>query len=382
MNIQVDTYYLAQRSFFAEQPPLVYLFVAHLIGIILYEHTTPTCLYALVFITFLTGVLFLMRRTPWLGASCMLTLCGTLGFIFVQHQYDNFCAFYTMTKSKSWQVHACVETIEKIQHPFYDSEITLTTHGLENESGARIEIKKQCRWYCKIKKGSLKSGDIITLDNVVFHQPTSKSFLQYLCKEDIQATLFGNFATHSLAQHNQQGLSCHLLQSIKNQKIATLGSSMRLRTKALLDSLFFGKKPTNKHLFSATRQLFARWGLSHYLARSGLHLVVFVAIWSILLRIIPLRFALKELLFVVLVVAYALLSCSSISFLRALWMFIMYKSCNLARLRINVLNVVVLVAYATLILNPLQLFFLDFQLSFLLTYALGWISSARLRNPA
>ncbi len=383
MNIQIATYRRMQRSFFTEQPPLFYLLVFHIMGILLYEYSRPACLYALIFIAFLTGTIFLTRRTSWLGVSCMLTLCCALGFALVQKEYDNFSSFYTMTKSHSWQVHTRIENIEKIQHPFYDREITLTMHELRDEDGHRFNINKQCRWYCKAKKTPLEPGAIITLDHVVFHQPTSTSFKQYLCKEGIQATLFGRFTIHTPAQQkpNLPSLtSRHLLQNIKNQKIATIGGLMQPRTKALLDSLFFGKKPINKRLFSATRRLFARWGLSHYLARSGLHLVVFVAIWSVLLRIVPLHFAIKELLVAVLVIGYALLSYSSISFLRALWMFIVYKSCNLTRLRINILNVVILVAYATLIFNPLQLFFLDFQLSFLLTYALGWISGTRLRS--
>ncbi len=277
-------------------------------------------------------------------------------------------------------MYARVSNIETIQYSFYDSEIRFITHKLQNEDGSYIEVNRQCRWYCKGIKGSLKPGDRITLTHIVFNQPTNKSFLQYLCKENIQTTLFGNIVIHSVVQCEQRGLPCCLLRNILNQKIATLSKSMKPCTKILLDSLFFGKKLFNKYLFSTIKQLFARWGLSHYLARSGLHLVMFIAIWGILLRVIPLRFAFKELLLILLIIGYGLLSYSSVSFLRALWMSIIYKLCNLVRLRINVLNVVILVAYATLIYNSLQLLFLAFQLSFFLTYALGWIISTRLRN--
>ncbi len=83
MNRQTATYHLISRSFFAEQPPLLYLFVAYSVRIILYEYTALIYLYLLIFITFLTGILFLIHRTLWLGTSCILTLCCALGFILI-----------------------------------------------------------------------------------------------------------------------------------------------------------------------------------------------------------------------------------------------------------------------------------------------------------
>ena len=47
---------------------------------------------------------------------------------------------------------------------------------------------------------------------------------------------------------------------------------------------------TSKKTLSSYKDSFKQWGIMHYLARSGLHLVLFLSLFSIILNYLPLSF--------------------------------------------------------------------------------------------
>ena len=102
--------------------------------------------------------------------------------------------------------------------------------------------------------------------------------------------------------------------------------------------------------------------------------------WHYLLRFFPLHFFLKQLILLLLVLLYHLFTFPSISFLRALITYILYKICVFQNLSYNPLHILSLTTFGVLLVNPFQLFFLDFQLSFGLTFALAWFNEVRLRR--
>jgi competence protein ComEC len=122
------------------------------------------------------------------------------------------------------------------------------------------------------------------------------------------------------------------------------------------------------------REYFKLWGLSHYLARSGLHLVIIAALWYFILTILGFSYFLRNIVITIFILIYHILTLASIPFIRSLYMFIFYKICIFFDWQINALHLLNLTTFIILLLNPIQLFFLDFQLSFGLTYALIWIS--------
>ena len=120
---------------------------------------------------------------------------------------------------------------------------------------------------------------------------------------------------------------------------------------------------------------FRQWGISHYLARSGLHLTIFTFIWLMLFRLFPFSFFFKQLFMLLLCSIYLVFSWSSISFLRAFYSFFLYTICNICKIPIHFLHILTLVTLYVAICNPIQIFFLDFQLSFALTFALALIAN-------
>ena len=106
----------------------------------------------------------------------------------------------------------------------------------------------------------------------------------------------------------------------------------------------------------------------------GLHLVIIIFSWEMLLRSLPLPFLFKNLITLVLALLYALFTFSSISFIRALLTLIFYRFIVMAHRQINTVHIISLITFLVLLYNPIQLMFLDFQLSFWITFLLAWIN--------
>lgn len=137
----------------------------------------------------------------------------------------------------------------------------------------------------------------------------------------------------------------------------------------LFSTIFLGKTD-NDTLQEQLRTHFIRWGLAHYLARSGIHLIMILLLLNTLLRIIIFSYRLRALLITLICLAYALLSWVSIPFIRALFAICMYQGCHILKVPIDSLHILHLTLITCLVLNPASLFFLDFQLTFALTYTL------------
>lgn len=134
-----------------------------------------------------------------------------------------------------------------------------------------------------------------------------------------------------------------------------------------IQSIFLGQTALLKN---STRRLFEIWGISHYLARSGLHLVVLVVLVSLILSacMIPLTFA--RIVTIAVVFLYHALTLPSVSFLRALLMNFAFAGAFLTGTTPNSLHIFFAVTLITILANPFVVFYADFQLSFGISGAL------------
>ncbi|MCK9542977.1 MAG: ComEC/Rec2 family competence protein [Novosphingobium sp.] len=149
-------------------------------------------------------------------------------------------------------------------------------------------------------------------------------------------------------------------------------------TKTLFNYIFLGI-PEDSNNANKLKQYAIYWGISHYLARSGLHLVMIIFIWSLLFRFVPIRYNLKKIIVLFLSLIYGFLTIKSISFNRAFLTIIIYNICDLKKLAINSIHVINMVCFVNLLSNPYKLFLLDFQLSFILTFIICYIRDLKFR---
>ena len=198
------------------------------------------------------------------------------------------------------------------------------------------------------------------------------AFADYLIKENILAVIFLNKKNNiTLLERPKNSLSRWLWQ-----KTEKLWHEVKMKLSPLASRyyslLFLGNKSYGD--LTELRERFNLWGLAHYLARSGLHIIIFIMIWRYLLSFFPLHIFLKKIILILLCIIYHLLSWPSISFLRAYYVFLFLQTGTLLHQQTNFFHLLTLICLLILLFNPMQLFFLDFQLSFGLTFALAWQS--------
>jgi predicted membrane metal-binding protein len=229
-----------------------------------------------------------------------------------------------------------------------------TTAPTNTEVGDFIQIK-----YAEIKPSS----------NTDKQKP---SYQDYLFKEGIVCSLFTRGGNQVLISHRPEWSLRRSLWKLRNGICSTLNEKLNPQTRTYFNLIFLGNKHQENN--SELREFFGYWGLSHYLARSGLHIVLFIIMWTYLLCLVPLHLFFKRLLLIIMCVMYDLVSWTSIPFARAYYAFLLMKLGELLGLHINYLHILTIICLCMLLFNPLLLFFLDFQLTFLLTFILIIIS--------
>ena len=311
---------------------------------------------------------------PLFLITALSMLAGSSLCYLQQQTQKNFLA---LVAGDTTALRGSISSIERIQSPRFSIRMTIKTTQIKKE-----EQWQQCRQTIALyihKKPDLLVGDLIEINNVTFKQSSNSSFNTYLAKEKISATLFLENLEFTRIKRPHFNAT-RMLFYFKESLFATLRSKINRETFQLFSSIFLGNRTAVKKQMDSTKEPFKIWGTSHYLARSGLHLVIFVIVWHFILSLMPLSYMIKQLFLIILIITYALLSWSSISFERALLMVLIYKWCLLTRSPSHYIHLVALVTALVLCVNPFQLFFLDFQLSFGLTFALAWFNHIEARK--
>jgi len=220
-------------------------------------------------------------------------------------------------------------------------------------------------------------GDTIAVDGIKLKSPTDNGFGRYLMRNGVLATCFTPRLPNVRLVSRPSWSVWRAVWNKREQMLKEAQRNMSSDTFALYASLFLGNRAVCRKELEQMTPHFQQWGIMHYLARSGLHLVIFAAAWTFLFRFIPMPLLLRQLCLLGLAFVYALFSWLSLSFIRAFAVFVLYHLCGIFRLPFHFLYCLTLVCFCVLIWNPVQLLFLDFQLSFALTFALGWFGLLR-----
>ncbi len=333
---------------------------------------------------FLSFIYFILQNSSNLKNYYWYYLIYCIFFIAGAYRYSqiytDFGNKYFAFENKKITLQGTVVDLQKTNNPNYPYILFLDISSA-TQNGNKIEELKNCRFSLYLaKKPDILAGDIVACEDIFVKPATNKNYQEYLFKEQIVASIFLNNPKIILLERPDRPLRL-LIATKKQQMIESLRNKISPVAFALISSLFFGYKYGDQKSLQQIKEDFKIWGISHYLARSGLHLVIFAGIWHVIFAIIPLYFFVKQLLFFLLILIYLLFSWTSISFLRAFLMLVFYKICIMCNAQIHALHLLVLVCFIILFYNPLQLFFLDFQLSFILTFGLIWFAEVLHKMP-
>jgi ComEC/Rec2-related protein len=222
---------------------------------------------------------------------------------------------------------------------------------------------------------SLRIADTIQIHDVQFKKTANQDFMSYLLKEHIAASYVLNENTIDIIKRPSFSL-LRLLHEYRNTLLHRFRKSMDKETFLAFASIFLGD-PFAKKKEEILKSKLKIWGLFHYIARAGLHLVIFVSIWMFLLSLLPVSWTIRQLLMLFLCIIYSIFSWPSVPFNRAFFTLLLVRTSGLFRIKTYTAPALLCVACITLITSPLVLFALDFQLSFGVTFGLAWFNEMR-----
>lgn len=291
---------------------------------------------------------------------------GYARFHMIKQQHENIISHvndHTIIKGQ-------ITHVQDASHKQYRSTIFITINAYYLQ-GAWKPCNQPWQLQCYTKQQFTGLvNDSIVIKNFKYKVPDKNSFFYFLMKEGVHATLFLHKNNYEIITHQHRSLQ-RIIHELRHRILAGITQKCSQLTTTLVASIFLGNRLCVKEQYQHIKQLFANWGILHFLARSGIHMVMFIFFLQYFLRLIPAPFLLKQLLLITLSAIYTILSWHSVSFSRALLTFVWYKLCQLGTVQTSTAHIIILLSCIFLIYNPLLLFFLDFQLSFGITLTLA-----------
>lgn len=328
----------------------------------------------------ITTLLALQKKKPtyYLLLIAIISASFLAGYKRHQHLHNIYNNFYTHFANKSLDIICTIDAIETNNKARFKNQITITIKKIKKQGTQSWQQCNKKIYLYATKKNNMRVGDTIALGNIILKSISNSSFKDYLIKENIYATIFMTTCNPTHIKRPTYSLKRWVFE-YKEAVLKKLQTILSPQTYKLVSSIFLGN-PTTKKYMDEEKMYLKMWGIVHYLARSGLHLILFILVWQTIMQCIPLPFKLKQIIILTIATIYFGLTWQSLSFNRAFATFILYKTYSFFTIQSHLLHCLTLICFITLLYNPMHLFFLDFQLSFGLTCALAWLSQLQLQN--
>ncbi len=366
---------LSQLFTFAPIHPLFHIMCAFSLGVITKYYASGMSIYLALALCILPLLLYYAIQRSMSFWLCIISLSFFIGITKLESQISQHNQLYTLFGDQPCSVVGTITNITHLESGRSKQMILIDVHKIIHSNNVETLVGETIQIYTQ-KKATFDVQDTVQIDSIQIKKPANIDFDTYLAKENISASVFIPVCKYTLLEHPESSFLrwfFYIKQSLFNQCRKKLSH----QTFALFSSVFLGNRIAGKKEMESPKESCKTWGISHYLARSGLHLVIFVFVWNLILCLFPISFYIKQFLLLMICTLYFILSWTSISFIRAFVTFIFYKICILLDIPINCFYLLTLVCFLILFFNPMQLFFLDFQLSFGLTFALAWYNQVQ-----
>lgn len=370
------------RLFKQSRIPLSFFaLLAVTIGITTYHFLKTIAFFISVYVWLIYFCFFLIsfikqkKNSPFICVMLLFFTLGLMRYYFIQEKIELFYKHYA---KKELSFYGTIIDKKESTSSFCPLCITVAVQKIHTPDNINppfdISTWNIQLFYKNID--TVQVGDtIVYTHNLTQHIP-KKTFKDYLLKTGTLATFFDPSPNLICIERPPW----NIYRTIFETKMHILKQAKEILspyTFQLFASLFLGYRNGEKHKESEILDAFKNWGIVHLIARSGIHLTIITGLWQMLLCTLPLPFVLKEIILMIIVLGYTLLSWTSLSFLRAIYTFFLCKTIIVMGQGYHFLHVLTILALGMLLYNPIYLFFLDFQLSFGLTYAIAWFNNQK-----
>jgi len=247
--------------------------------------------------------------------------------------------------------------------------ILLKTSSVEINNNQHIVNKKIYLFLPFYTKLWVKPHQTILIKNIILKHPKSTSYQDYLIRANVWAVAHQKSFYYSTIK--KPSLFMQQIDEICALPLQAANRTMSQLTHSLYLSIFCGKK-IKSETTTKMKELFQYWGISHHLARSGLHLVILIGLLLFLLSFIPFSSSKKQWVIITMLCIYYATTYPSVAFMRAFYMYMFYTLCKQLYVPSNPIHILLVTTLLVLTMNPHHLFFLDFQLSFSITLLILW----------
>lgn len=350
---------------------LIYIpLTALILGVIFaYYEVTPVCNYALVCgalvivalkacLTYRLTVICLLSLASFITGNLLLSIQTLSTNILERNLLDKTLAIEG-TVLESWEIfektYKQTLLVQLTKPDYYRS------HVIKLYSRDTLTCTPGSKIYCAATRACL----------TVSSENNSRSSLLRRARSTTLGTFFALKKVTCLNHHTRTVYDKLItlfswLKSKRRNLLDTIQAKLSPYPASLYKTLFVGnledRFSENQHI--KTTKEFSLCGIAHYLARSGIHVsIILIALYSFL-QLVPCSFLLKKLLLLFILVLYALLSWTSLSFSRAFYYCLLRELCATLAIPFSALHTFGLISFLIVLYNPAYIFFLDFQLSF------------------
>ncbi|MBT4594906.1 hypothetical protein HOD08_03440 [bacterium] len=268
-----------------------------------------------------------------------------------------------------------VYIVEQAQRPSPSKPYhVLYISSFNNQKGSE---KSHLVLYSRKPFKKIIEGSVVELHKKNFMSKAKDGPIEsYLAKENVIDIVFCDPEEIVCIGYMQPPALARIIRNFKEKIVSTAKKHLRKNSFAMFMSIFMGNRD---YLApgSEVKEGFGRWGIMHYIARSGLHLALIAYLVSLPLIPIPAPGQIIILLQVLVCLLFWMLTWGSVSFSRALLIMGAAAAGRMFGLPFNIAYALSLAYLLLLALNPHLLFALDFQLTFALTAALIGITKLK-----
>ncbi|MBL4587901.1 ComEC/Rec2 family competence protein [Candidatus Babeliales bacterium] len=340
-------------------------FWLYVLGILCFFSRISFLLYFCIAISFCIALYAIVHRQYRYSFMIGSFLAGML----VMQVHEHMRQEYSLLISQAESIEGRIVETSKVQEKPWLSVHTIVVDTVDNQ-----HLYFTGKIKCTIARSSgYQLYDVVSIYKKRQKKRSNKKvFDLFLAKEGLWGWLFVDVDSMQKIDHINSWAGSYFL--LIKERVRSLYHQLSEPAKTLYGSIFLG---IDRVLPSDDlKRSFNQWGIVHYLARSGLHIMIFVFVWKMIFYYL---FGIRRSWFYFVfpfVAIYASCTPNSISFMRGVWSFLFLIGALLLKRPYHLPHLLVCLAIIFLTCNPYSLFFLDFQLSFGLTYTLLCLQEA------
>ncbi len=347
--------------------PFIPITACFISGLLLDSFFSVSILHIAIALLFVVTFLLILKKQPLILIIALLILFGMFRFQISQLQPERHIVhFIDHLGTEKVQIEGQVIEEPEISSDKISCIVKLTKlEGVPVLGNIRLAIKD------KYSDAAPSYGDHICYNGTVFrllkdNNPYSFNYREYLENNNIHGLSYLYKSDYSITKQSKN-LYYYLIIVPRNWIRDRIDRFYSPKYSGFLKAILLGEKSS---LPSQLRQDFASSGLSHILAVSGLHTGIIALIFLTIFQIVLRNRNAARIFTIILLIYYMLLAHAVPSVQRAVIMISLVLLAKILQRGISTINILFAAAFIILVINPLQLFSIGFQLSFISVFAI------------